>query len=83
MSLSDHVKQQITERGLTEQQVLQVFNNPDQIIQSPQFPFNPHKKIYQSRISPNFILRVFVGTDTNPYTIITAYRTNKIYKYWQ
>ena len=40
-------------------------------------------KIYSGQPGKVFLIRVFVDIDRRPAEVVTAYRTNKIEKYWR
>jgi hypothetical protein len=71
------------ERGITEEMVMDILNNPAQVI-----PEDPDKEIYQSIMhfseeGRNFLVRIFVNIIKVPNLVITVYRTSKIEKYWR
>ena len=44
------------------------------------------KKVYQSIVKEGdkeFLIRVVVGLETDPKTVVTIYKTTKIKKYWE
>lgn len=76
--LTTHAREQVVRRGLDEQEVLSVAANPEQ-----RFALREGREVRQSRRAEGpvtYLLRVIVdGGDT----IVTAYRTSKIDKYWR
>ena len=81
--ISKHARVQMDERGITEEMVMDILNNPAQVI-----PEDPDKEIYQSikhfsEEGRNFLVRVFVNIIKVPNLVITVYRTSKIEKYWR
>ncbi len=83
IQFSKHAKEQMIERGISDNVVLDVVQNPGQQIQEGQ-----EKVIYQGIRyfdveERNFLVRVFVNIIKEPNLIITVYRTSKIEKYYE
>ena len=79
--LSEHAKDEIVRRQLPVQIVHGVVTNPEQIV-----PEKEGRNAYQSRIDFNgktFLVRVIVADQDDPATVVTAYRTSQIEKYWR
>lgn len=81
--ISNHAREQMRERGISEEMVLEIISFPQQAIRQ-----GPEKLIYQSikyfeEEKRNFLVRVFVNIIKQPNLVITVYRTSKIEKYWQ
>lgn len=81
--ISNHAKDQMDERSVSEEMVLDVLRNPDQKI-----AVNKNKMVFQAKkyfddAERMFLVRVFVNTLKNPNLVITVYRTSKIDKYWR
>jgi len=77
--LSAHAKQEIRRRGIPAEMIDAVMMEPDQLIDS-----HSARLIYQSKIAIDgklYLVRVIVEK-TEPLTIVTAYRTSKVVKYW-
>lgn len=77
--LSDHARQQIDERELTEDVVIAIVENPEQVVASGQ------RRIAQTPVPVGediYLLRV-VYEETDTITVVTVYRTSKIAKYWR
>jgi hypothetical protein len=72
---SSHSLEQIKLRSITKDVVELVINEPDEIIIEED---NQH--VFQ-KIIENYLYRVFINTNKNPYVIKTVYRTSKITKY--
>ncbi|WP_396166933.1 DUF4258 domain-containing protein [Flavobacterium sp.] len=72
---SSHRLEQIKLRSITKDVVELVINEPDEIIIEED---NQH--VFQ-KIIENYLYRVFINTNKNPYVIKTVYRTSKITKY--
>lgn len=78
IEFSKHAIEKLRKRKIPQDLVLNVIENPDEIIDTD-IP-----KVYQSLVeidSKEFLLRVFVNTDKLPNLIVTAYLTSKIEKY--
>lgn len=81
--ISKHAQEQMDERGISEEMVLEIIASPQQSI-----PDGTEKMIYQSikyfeKDNKEFLVRVFVNIIKQPNLVITVYRTSKIEKYWQ
>ncbi len=71
------------ERGISEEMVLSIIHNPQQIVVD-----GPDSLVYQSlryfeEESREYLVRVFVNIVKTPNLVITVYRTSKVQKYWQ
>jgi len=81
--LSSHAEWELQRRGISKEMVEAVLDGPEQRV-----PDESHagRWIYQSRMwfedGKLYLLRV-VATGEEPPTVITAYRTSKIEKYWR
>lgn len=80
---SNHARTQMSERGITEEMVMEIVSAPQQTVTQGE-----EKMIYQSikyfkEDGRNFLVRVFVNIIKQPNLVITVYRTTKIEKYWQ
>ena len=83
IKISNHAREQMTERGISEDMVLDIIASPQQTIAE-----GDDKMIYQSikyfeADKRNFLVRVFVNIIKQPNLVITVYRTSKIEKYWK
>lgn len=78
---SNHALQELQRRGLQQNMVESVLNNPQQIIAEKE-----GRKAYQSQVEFGggkiYLIRVIVADNSDPAVVITAYRTSKITKYW-
>ncbi len=78
--ISNHAREQLALRGISEDMVTQIMDTPDQVIELDD------KKVYQSVISEGgrqYLIRIFVNYFKDPNVIITAYKTSKISKYYE
>lgn len=78
IEFSKHAIEKLRKRNIPQNLVMNVIENPDEIIDS-EIP-----NVYQSVVeveSKEFLLRVFVNTDKLPNLIVTTYLTSKIEKY--
>ncbi len=81
--ITDHARQEMTRRQISEADVAQVLSSPEQ-----SEPVRAGREVYQSRIEvgeppKTYLLRVFVDLDRKPLEVVTVYRTSKIGKYWR
>ncbi len=78
--ISLHAREQMLNRGIDEVLVLQVLENPFQIVEEDGL------EVYQSifkETGQDYLLRVFVNSAKNPLLVVTVYKTSKIKKYLQ
>ena len=76
---SKHATQQIEARGIVRETVSMVINTYDKIVTD-----TTGLTIYQKLIKEqgkDYLYRVFVNKERNPFLIVTAYKTTKIKKY--
>ena len=80
--LSNHAKQEATERGLSQEVVDDVLEHPQQVV-----PTHGGRKVYQSKVrfpgGKIYVVRAIVKEDVDPAVVVTVYRTSKIQKYWR
>jgi hypothetical protein len=81
--LTDHARDEMVRRQITEADVAQVLASPGQTE-----TLRAGRAVYQSRVEMGdpprvYLLRVIVDTDRQPVEVVTAYRTSKIEKYWR
>jgi len=79
-NISKHAGDQMKLRGIQEKVILDILNDPDQII------ITADKTIYQSIIieaDKQFLIRIFVNHLKIPNLVITVYKTSKIGKYYE
>lgn len=80
--LTNHAKQEMERRNIPLPILEGVLEQPQQIVNE-----YGGKKAYQSKIDFGggkiYLLRVIVDDTIDPATVITAYRTKKIEKYWR
>lgn len=78
---SKHALEELDERRISRSLVELVLQAPEQKV-----PEVEDITCYQSRVDidgKSFLLRVMVNETVNPPTVVTAYRTSKIAKYWR
>lgn len=81
--ISGHAREQMEERGITEELIFSIIENPQQTIAQGE-----DKLIYQSicyfqEEAKEFLVRVFVNIIKIPNLVITVYLTSKVEKYWR
>ena len=82
IKISEHASEQSLRRGLSDTTVLEVARAPEQRV-----VIRPGREIRQSRMAMPaggklYLVRVVVDTGTQTETVVTAYRTSRIDKYW-
>jgi hypothetical protein len=81
VELSDHAKQQIQKRKLSQKLVVSVAHQPEQIVVE-----TGELSVAQSRITfldKSALLRVVFRDEDDVRLVITAYPTTRVKKYWQ
>ena len=80
--ISHHAREEMERRSISEALLDKVLNDPQQVVVERE-----NLKAYQSQIDFGggrfFLLRVIVDDTVEPAVVVTAYRTNKIAKYWR
>ncbi len=81
--LTDHAKDEMVRRQISEEDVAKVLAAPEQTE-----TVREGREVYQSRVASGeppttYLLRIFVDTDRQPPEVVTVYRTSKITKYWR
>ncbi|MBD2150433.1 DUF4258 domain-containing protein [Pseudanabaena sp. FACHB-1277] len=77
---SDHARKEMLRRNITQLQIEEVLQSPEQIIS-----VNEERNIYQSRFELNqkqYLLRVVGDIRGDLLTVVTIYKTSKVKKYW-
>lgn len=82
VAVSKHARDQAGRRGLSEEIVLAVAQAPEQRLSVRQ-----GREVRQSRVAMPaggmlYLIRVVVDMGPTDETVVTAYRTSKIEKYW-
>ena len=80
--LSEHARMQVARRGMNEDEVLGVARSPQQ-----RLPVRRGREVRQSRIATPegatlYLIRMVVDSSEDGDTVVTAYRSSKIDKYW-
>jgi Domain of unknown function (DUF4258) len=79
--LSLHTFEQMKNRGVSEEIVFEVLENPDKI----DFEEEEGQLIYQKIVLlegvKQFLVRIFVNSHKTPNLVKTVYKTSKIHKY--
>ena len=78
---SSHAKEQLADRDIPIEMVLEVVKNPEQ-----KYNYDTDETICQSRVifgEKTYLLRVFMNFTKTPPVVISVYRTSKILKYWR
>jgi hypothetical protein len=77
---SDHARKEMLRRNITQLQIEEVLQSPEQIISVIE-----ERNIYQSRLELNqkqYLLRVVGDIRGDLLTVVTIYKTSKVKKYW-
>ena len=81
--ITNHARTEMERRNISEAEIAQVLLSPQQMV-----TVREGRVIYQSRQwlgdpPRTMLLRVFVDVDRRPATVVTAYRTSRVEKYWR
>jgi hypothetical protein len=77
--IAPHALFEMQRRGISEADLEGVVRHPEQVI-----PSKKGRQIHQSKLAGGrLLLRVVVKEETQVYHVITAYKTNKVAKYWK
>jgi hypothetical protein len=81
--ITDHAREQMARRQITEDDVAKVLAASEQIE-----TVRKGREVYQSRLqfgklNKTSLLRVFVDVDRTPPEVVTVDRTSKVAKYWR
>ena len=82
-NFTEHAYFEMQRRGISEQIVRKVLEQPDQVEE-----IRPGRSVYQSKIqigeeAEPYLVHVFVDIDRDPPEVVTVYRTSKMEKYWR
>ena len=79
IQFSLYARDQIEERDLSLEQVMDAVTNPDQVVESGA------RRVAQKRMPEpgGYLLRVIYEEEAERVTAVTAYKTSKIAKYWR
>lgn len=74
----------MTVRGISFSQIIEVLENPDQvIIDSDISDIVVYQSVFNNMEGGNYMIRVFVNRTKNPKLVVTVYKTTKVSKYWK
>lgn len=81
--ITDHARNEMSRRQISEEDVAQVLAEPEQIEM-----VREGRMVYQSRVNLGepaqvYMIRVFVDVDRVLPEVVTVYRTSKLTKYWR
>ena len=80
--LTDHAIGEARRRGISEETILEVATTPEQCV-----AVRAEREVRQSRATDARgklqLIRVVVDLGTDEDTVVTAYRTSKVRKYWR
>ena|GEM_PF-694546 len=80
--LTDHTEKELEQRQIPRKLLEEVMSAPQQIV-----PEYSGRRAYQSKLDFGggrvFLVRAIVDESTEPFTVVTVYRTSKVDKYWR
>lgn len=81
---SIHAIEQMTLRGISEDEVSMVLQSPHQVIFDSEISeIVVYQSVFKNLQGQNYLIRVFVNRTKNPKLVVTVYKTSKILKYWK
>jgi hypothetical protein len=81
---SIHAKEQMTLRGISQDEVKVILQSPQQVIYDSEISeIEIYQSIFKNLQDQNYLIRVFVNRTKNPKLVVTVYKTSKILKYWK
>jgi hypothetical protein len=78
---SKHALEEMKRRNIPRALVAKILDHPDQIV-----PGHGKSKVFQSQANMAgnlYLVRIVVGTESEPQVVVTVYRTSKVKKYWE
>ncbi|MCU0522375.1 MAG: DUF4258 domain-containing protein [Anaerolineae bacterium] len=81
--LTDHARQQMLHRGISDQELDNVLADPEQCDET-----GSGRVVYQARIlrgsgPRTYLMRVFVDISDDPPAVVTVYVTSRVDRYWR
>jgi len=77
--IAPHALFEMQRRGISEADLEAVVRNPGQVV-----PSKNGRQIHQSKLAGGrMLLRAVVKEEAQVYHVITAYKTDKVAKYWK
>jgi len=80
--ISRHARNEMNRRGISEDLVLAVLQNPGQIVDE-YGNMKAYQSITGSETGKNYLVRVIVNDTVEPEKVVTVYKTSKVKKYWR
>jgi ABC-type sugar transport system substrate-binding protein len=80
--ISRHARNEMNRRGISEDLVQAVLQNPGQIVDE-YGNMKAYQAITGSETGKNYLVRVIVNDTVEPEKVVTVYKTSKIKKYWR
>ena len=81
--LTDHAIAEARRRGISEETVLEVATTPEQRLTARSDPEVRQSRVIDPASGKLQLIRVVVDRSQEGDTVVTAYRTSKVRKYWR
>ena len=81
--ISEHARFELARRQLTEEMVIAVVANPGQTLETERGRTVYQTRYFDASVKRDMLLRVVCEHGQDSITVIPAYRTSKIEKYWE
>ena len=82
IKITHHAIFETNRRGITEELITSVVNNPEQKLSSKKGRVILQNKYYDKSNSKEMLLRIIGAETSEGFTVITVYTTSKVSKYW-
>ncbi|GBE36213.1 hypothetical protein BMS3Bbin07_00357 [bacterium BMS3Bbin07] len=82
VEIKEHAGFEAKRRGIPEELIVRVVNNPQQKAPSKKGRIIIQNKFYDNKEKKEMLLRIIGLETTENFVVITVYKTSKISKYW-
>ncbi len=82
VEIKEHAGFEAKRRGISEELIVRVVNNPQQKVPSKKGRIIIQNKFYDNKEKKEMLLRIIGLETTEKFVVITVYKTSKISKYW-
>ncbi len=82
LEFTEHALFEMSRRSITNRQVEEAVNNPQQELRSLKDRVIIQNRYYDDIVEKEMILRVIGNRGSDSFEVITVYKTSKVEKYW-
>lgn len=83
LCISEHAKIELKRRQLSEELVVRVAKDPQQVVLARNGLECRQSKFTDEFVGKEYLLRVIVNPKLEPNVVVTVYKTSKVEKYWR